>query len=993
MVDGVVQAVDGGTATGAAHSTTKTKLQLAWARIFDGLSNQASGTTSTATGADLHTAGFAARTRAELGITNASTADGKAVVADGKAVTADGKAVAAQGTANTATTNLQTVVDGVVQAVDGGTATGAAHSTTKTKLQLAWARLFDGLNNSASGTTSTATGADLHTAGFAARTRAELGITNASTADGKAVTAQTNLQTVVDGAVQAVDGGTATGAAHSVFKTKLQLAWARIFDGLNNSALGTTTTATSTNMHTAAIAARGRAELGVTNASTADGKAVSAQASIDLKAKDFQNLVAGSDFDGTSPWNMSTGYFALDTAQYHSSSSTSGIAKSLKITAGAVSNVTIAYGNGSGSTALFEAKPGEQFYIEMWVRKDAAFNVSDSSGPRFRVTKNGGATLATGNCYITSSMIPQADTWTKMTWTATMVDEAGVNSIGFLFTGPINTAAGTLWVDDIVVRRVVVPDAVAALPQSKVTNLTTDLGTATTTANTATTNLQTVVDGVVQAVDGGSATGATHSTAKTKLQLAWARIFDGLNNSALGTTTTATSTNMHTAALAARGRAELGITNASTADGKAVTAQTNHGTLVDNVASAFTGQTVTGRTLADALSAMGGAHGLLGTHTRQIIELQAQKAAASTKGVGLYYDFGNYANGSLPAEFTVTYSGAGTSTIGIDNGQACWRNTNNADRDAKIIHSTPTNTDFQVLRGSMEVPPQAATGGGGTPKFHAIGRVSADGLSYVWARGYCDGFLSYKGELGCTVNGTETVWASNISLSWNLDMTLVCGVGTNARQYQVWAGNTLVKEHTEVGTTSMLGSGYRKWGSIAQIKAGGILGPNHAGKLGGASVYDNEAPTVNGSTARLHRTSTTAAAFNGGNDVTLPSSFFGSVTYESPDIDAVTSDGTFTVRDAKTYIVGARIRLDTAVIGWATLGLQVYRNSTWTNIGYGPSGSTNDNTAALTGNWVIYLNAGEKVRLTTSRDGVNTTVFVGDAAGASSFFSIVGVGI
>ena len=39
-------------------------------------------------------------------------------------------------------TGTQNVVDYVVQAVDGSTATGAAHTTVKTKLQLAWAKLF-----------------------------------------------------------------------------------------------------------------------------------------------------------------------------------------------------------------------------------------------------------------------------------------------------------------------------------------------------------------------------------------------------------------------------------------------------------------------------------------------------------------------------------------------------------------------------------------------------------------------------------------------------------------------------------------------------------------------------------------------------------------------------------------------------------------------------------------------------------------------------------
>jgi hypothetical protein len=211
------------------------------------------------------------------------------------------------------------------------------------------------------------------------------------------------------------------------------------------------------------------------------------------------------------------------------------------------------------------------------------------------------------------------------------------------------------------------------------------------------------------------------------------------------------------------------------------------GTL-NNITDAWTGSSgTTGSALSNALDAMRQIYTTITEHSRDIAALKTQKSGYSAKGTYTNIDFGSFDSGAMPSIFTLTYTGAGTSTLGIASGVAQWTNTNNADRSAKLIYNVaPTNTDFQVLRGTMTMAPQEAIGGG-TPKFHALGRVSADGNSYVWCRGYCNGWFQYRGDIGYTVNGVETVWASNISLTWSMDMTFVLGVGTNARQYQVYS--------------------------------------------------------------------------------------------------------------------------------------------------------------------------------------------------------------
>jgi hypothetical protein len=160
----------------------------------------------------------------------------------------------------------------------------------------------------------------------------------------------------------------------------------------------------------------------------------------------------------------------------------------------------------------------------------------------------------------------------------------------------------------------------------------------------------------------------------------------------------------------------------------------------------------------------------------------------------------------------------------------------------------------------------------------------------------------------------------------------------------------------------MLGSGYRRWGAIAEIKSG-TGGPRHSGKMAGSSTADNEPPLVNGSTARMYRNSGTEMSFVGGSSVTaIPNNFWTSVDYESPDINADTADGTFTVVESKSYSISARVKLSSLMsLTTSHLVLQTYRSGSWTNLNqYGESAYNTSAGWGLTGNWIQYLNSGEK---------------------------------
>ena len=415
------------------------------------------------------------------------------------------------------------------------------------------------------------------------------------------------------------------------------------------------------------------------------------------------------------------------------------------------------------------------------------------------------------------------------------------------------------------------------------------------------------------------------------------------------------------------------------------------GTL-DNIVNALTGSTdITSSALSNAFDAMKQVWTTLSDHSQALAALKTTKSGYQAKGTYTSINFSDYADGAIPSIYTLTYSGSGTSTLGISNGVAQWVNTNNADRSCKLIYNVaPTNTDFQVMRGTMVMAPQEAIGGS-TPKFWALGRVSADGNSYVWCRGYCNGWFQYRGDIGCTVNGVETVWGSNISLTWSMDMTFVLGVGSNPRQYQVWSGSTKVYDYTESGTTSQLGSGYRRWGAIAEIKSG-TGNPRHSGKLSGASIADNAPPVVNGSTARITRTATGTLTFNGSSDVILNSNFWDDIPYESPDVDADASNGTFKVTEAKTYTVCARVKLGAGLSSKGYLVLQVSSNngSSWSNAQCGPVSDVANN-SALFAHWNQYLSAGDMVRVFARHNGTNVlNCLTGGSDGSESYFSIAG---
>ena len=442
-------------------------------------------------------------------------------------------------------------------------------------MQTAWSNFWDGLNGTTGSTGKLPS--DVQTAASAVRSTANTGVTNAATAQGTANTANTtagtattNLQTTIDGIWQSIVGGTGTNNAASTVKTNLGSAWAKFWDGLN----GTSGTASKlpSDVQTAGAAVRSTANTGVTNAATADAKAVTADGKAAVAQQLFQtaqlggsNLLSNFGFEDTNFANSS---------QFSTEQAYQGT-RSWKWTVSGNNYISPFHASATASSGRFPAAPNDSYYYEMWVYPHSN-NSTVTTGQTFRpyiafFNAAGTQVITSGNWHDTRAMIKGQ--WNKISGTLTADGTSTIAAGSLILVLRIEELNNTFYIDNAAMYRITegyVADGKAVAAQSTANTGVTNAATAQGTANTATTNLQTVVDGTVQAVDGGSATGAAASTFKTKLQLAWANFWDGLNGTT-GTTIKLPS-DVRVAGAAVRSTANTGVTNAATADAKAVTA-------------------------------------------------------------------------------------------------------------------------------------------------------------------------------------------------------------------------------------------------------------------------------------------------------------------------------------------------------------------------------------------------------------------------------------
>ncbi|AIK67748.1 minor tail protein [Mycobacterium phage Piro94] len=420
--------------------------------------------------------------------------------------------------------------------------------------------------------------------------------------------------------------------------------------------------------------------------------------------------------------------------------------------------------------------------------------------------------------------------------------------------------------------------------------------------------------------------------------------------------------------------------------------------LVDAATNALSGKTSAGQEesgvgLPDAKTTMTNLFNMLTKVTRDVQALQSEQDSSQTGGRRFNVDFSNYPDGAFPSGlFNITYTGAGTSTLGIKDGHAVWNTVNNGYRRATMIYPTPTLTPQQIVRGTLASPPSQGT----NVRIWSIARANAAGTDYVFARGYCTGFLTYRGDIGCVVNGVEKIWASNVPLTWSLDMRVICGVGNNPRRHQVLSGNSIVVDLIEpADKQSVIDDNHCYWGAISETD-----GQRVPGTVAGASVSDNAPPSVVGTTFRAYRATTTGVNKPDGAQV-FGANTFDAVEYIGPGMVWSAATNTLTVPKAGTYMFSIRV-LTGGVLGvvppesWELLlfkgGSIKMRGETFTamtpNVSFTPAF---ENQKSIGGSpFLLYLNAGESVQFGMASNGAES--IVGDVGGTQTWVSAVLVG-
>lgn len=399
-----------------------------------------------------------------------------------------------------------------------------------------------------------------------------------------------------------------------------------------------------------------------------------------------------------------------------------------------------------------------------------------------------------------------------------------------------------------------------------------------------------------------------------------------------------------------------------------------------------------GTNLPQSNASMGSLYNNLNTATTNIQNMRSMQTAntVSGGGVNVAVDFSGYPDGPLPSMFTTTYTGTGSSALGIKGGNSGWNPLNNdGNRTAHAVYNVqPTNTDYQIVRGSMASAPGGSTSGG-QPRIGGTARVDnpANPQNYVWARAYCTGFLTYKADVGCTVGGVDTVFLSGVALTWSMDISVVVGANGNPRRYQAYSGTQLVLDYTEAGTTSQYGPGFRYWGCKTEMKTGSG-GAGNPGTIASTSVSDNAPPVVLGSTFRISRHNTATVSYsNSGltSPFKLPANFFDTLDYASPDI---TWDGlNLTINTEGTYLINVRYKASNIPSNSKIDGAVWVNNVVARQLGSNFADSYLANSGdGVVGSTALYVHAGDYLNFGYASNGAGS--LTGEGTGTTSYVEV-----
>jgi hypothetical protein len=227
-----------------------------------------------------------------------------------------------------------------------------------------------------------------------------------------------------------------------------------------------------------------------------------------------------------------------------------------------------------------------------------------------------------------------------------------------------------------------------------------------------------------------------------------------------------------------------------------------HSGTMNAVVSGLQGSVADSATVNDVQIAAEQAAAALAANTSQILALQQGTDPGSLSVV----DFTAAADASSLSGlgFNQTYGGPGPHWLHTEGGRALWSTAGTPYPDqtrwcVAVKNDVETSGDDQLIGVTYSSVPQEKT------QDYIVGRANLAGDTYILVT-----FSSGAIRLYCVVGGTETQWKYKAwSKKSNTAYYLKCGPG---RTYAVYENTNLILSHTEVGTTSAMGAGYRRGG-------------------------------------------------------------------------------------------------------------------------------------------------------------------------------------
>lgn len=418
------------------------------------------------------------------------------------------------------------------------------------------------------------------------------------------------------------------------------------------------------------------------------------------------------------------------------------------------------------------------------------------------------------------------------------------------------------------------------------------------------------------------------------------------------------------------------------------------GTILDNTVNKLFGLAGSGFSQTDAASALQNTASQIASNAASIQALTTTTSGQQNSGRSVTIDFANYSNGSLPAAFTVNYSGAGTSTEGIIDGRVQWTSGTAADRQANNIYNAlETFTDYQVAGTSWAYGPENFSGSR-QARGRIILRSNLAGTTFVYMDVFTS-FFNWYFEIGCVVSGTKTILKSATQFASGYggvsQMYFAAGTSGGARVFQVYSGTTLVYTHTEVGTTSQFGSGLRYTGFGGDYI--GVGGASHPPTVNGFAFADNLPPTYPGSGARITRTSTTQVGVSSGVNL-LPTNFFGTTTVVTSDLTVDLVNGSIAVYYSGWYNIKFMAKNGSSAGFPDRIAPVLYINGSANLYDKDIMRGVNSIGGSLVPRWIsgewlsVPLTSGQYVQIGYDASAAASNVLQGEATGLQTYLSV-----